>query len=317
MAIVNKTVVLPVDYTTEIIRGIVGRSKALELGRRLRDLRTKETYLNVLSELPIAGWVSKSQATPNTEGAEINHKPLSALAWEGIKLVAEEIAVIVPVAEATLEDVEDFGVDLAGELSEQVIGAFQEVIDATAFFGVNSPFENFDGIVPGATQAGASVEWDGQPGLSFYYAISNAMKKVEESGYYPTVILGGPSINSAFRTAITDLGINATEQGEIGRLDRHVDMTGAWESSSAFALVGDFRYFVYAFRKELTMKLLTEATLADPDTKAVLYNLAQQDMVGFRFKMRLGMALPNPVNRVGGSNRYPFAVIINTAEASE
>ena len=85
MAIVNKTVVLPVDYTTEIIRGVVGRSKALELGRRLRDLRTKETYLNVVSELPIASWVSKSQATPNTEGAEINHKSISQLAWEGIK----------------------------------------------------------------------------------------------------------------------------------------------------------------------------------------------------------------------------------------
>lgn len=312
MAIVNKTVVLPVDYTTEIIRGLVGRSKALELGRRLRDLRTKETYLNVMSELPIAGWVSKSQTTPNSEGAEINHKPISQLAWEGIKLVAEEIAVIVPVAEATLEDVEDYGIDLAGDLSEHVIAAFQEVIDGTVFFGVNNPFSDFNGIIPDATSAGAVVEWDGEPGTSFYYAISDAMKYVEESGYYPTIILGGPSLNSAFRTAITELGVNVTEQGEIGRLARHIDVTGAWENGGAFALVGDFRYLVYAFRKEMTMKLLSEATLNDPNTKAVLYNLAQQDMVGFRFKMRLGFALPNPVNRVNSTDkRYPFAIIKN------
>ena len=36
---------------------------------------------------------------------------------------------------------------------------------------------------------------------------------------------------------------------------------------------------------------------------------SQQDMVALRFTMRLGFALPNPVNRVGGQNAYPFAVI--------
>ena len=47
MAVVNKSVNLPVEYSTEIIRGVLGRSKALELGRRLRDMRTHELYLNV------------------------------------------------------------------------------------------------------------------------------------------------------------------------------------------------------------------------------------------------------------------------------
>ena len=34
MALVNKDVVLPVEYAREIIAGVRGRSKALELGRR-------------------------------------------------------------------------------------------------------------------------------------------------------------------------------------------------------------------------------------------------------------------------------------------
>ena len=309
MAITNQSVVLPVSYSKDIIRGIIGRSKALELGRRLPDMNTKTLKLNVLSNLPVATWVSKAQETPNTEGAEINRKPLSALAWQGVDVVAEEIAVIIPVAESTLEDVEDYGVEVVPEISEQVIGAFQEVIDSAVLFGVNTPFTgNLANGLVGAIPASAKISWDGSEGTSFYKAISDAMKEVETSGYVPTAILGGPSINSAFRESITDLGVNVTEQGEIGRLARHADLSGGFNETTAFAIVGDFRYLVYSFRKDMEFKVLYEATLKGAD--GVEYNLAQQDMIGFRIKMRVGFALPNPVNRLGKTGRYPFASIV-------
>ena len=309
MAITNQSVVLPVSYSKDIIRGIIGRSKALELGRRLPDMNTKTLKLNVLSNLPVATWVSKAQETPNTEGAEINRKPLSALAWQGVDVVAEEIAVIIPVAESTLEDVEDYGVEVVPEISEQVIGAFQEVIDSAVLFGVNTPFTgNLANGLVGAIPANAKISWDGSEGTSFYKAISDAMKEVETSGYVPTAILGGPSISAAFRESITDLGVNVTEQGEIGRLARHVDLSGGFNETTAFAIVGDFRYLVYSFRKDMEFKVLYEATLKGAD--GVEYNLAQQDMIGFRFKMRVGFALPNPVNRLGKTGRYPFASIV-------
>lgn len=309
MAITNQSVVLPASYSKDIIRGIVGRSKALELGRRLPDMNTKTLKLNVLSNLPVATWVSKAQETPNTEGAEINRKPLSALAWQGVDVVAEEIAVIIPVAESTLEDVEDYGVEVVPEISEQVIGAFQEVIDSAVLFGVNTPFTgNLANGLVGAIPAKAKISWDGKKGTSFYKAISDAMKEVETSGYVPTAILGGPSISAAFRESITDLGVNVTEQGEIGRLARHVDLSGGFNETTAFAIVGDFRYLVYSFRKDMEFKVLYEATLKGAD--GVEYNLAQQDMIGFRFKMRVGFALPNPVNRLGKTGRYPFASIV-------
>ena len=330
MAIVNSSVVLPVEYGREIIRGLIGRSKALELGRRLPDMRGKTYKLNVNSYLPIAGWVKNSQLSPNSEGAEINRKPVSTYAFEGIDLIAEELAVIVPISENTLADVEDFGIELASELQEQVVGAFQEAIDSAVFFGVGTPwgtqsgFPASGGLVAGATTALATVSWNGQGGQAFYDAINDAMTLVEKSGYMPNAILGGPSLNSAFRSSITTLGINVTDQGEIGRLARHVDLTGGFNESTAFAIVGDFRYLVYSFREEMTMKLLTESSIYDPNTGALVYALAQQDMVALRFKMRLGVALPNPVNRVSGvlssdgkyiekgSAAYPFAVITKT-----
>ena len=325
-SISNNSVVLPVEYGREIIRGVVGRSKALELGRRLPDMRGKTYKLNVLSHLPVAGWV-KNQSTPsNADEADIKNKPVSYLAFEGIDLVAEEIAVIVPVSINTLNDVEDMGIELMPEISEQVIGAFQQVIDATVFFGTNSPWVGFSGLVAGATGAGATVTWNGQSGLSFYNAINDAMEYVENSGYVPTAILGGPSLNSAFRKTITELGVLAGDQGEIGALPRHVDLTGGFNQSTAFAIVGDFRYLVYSFREEISMRVLYEATLKDPATGTELYNLAQQDMIGLRFTMRLGCALPNPVNRVSGvasgntiragASAYPFAVITKSAGGS-
>ena len=80
---------------------------------------------------------------------------------------------------------------------------------------------------------------------------------------------------------------------------------------------GDFKYLVYAFREEMDMRLLSEATLVDPATGSTLYNLAQQDMIAFRFTMRLGVAIPNPVNRVNATGkRYPFAIILNEKEGS-
>ena len=324
-AIQNSSVVLPVEYGREIIRGVLGRSKALELGRRLPDMKGKTYKLNVLSQLPVAGWV-KNSSTPAGAADEIKNKPISALAWEGVDLVAEEIACIVPVSLNTLADVEDFGVEVVPEITEQIIGAFQQVIDATVFFGVDSPWNGYTGLVAGATAAGATVTWDGQSGLSFYNAINDAMEYVEKSGYVPTAILGGPSLNSAFRKTITTLGVLAGDQGEIGALPRHIDLTGGFDQDTAFAIVGDFRYLVYSFREEMAMRVLYEATLKDPATGTELYNLAQQDMIGFRFTMRLGVALPNPVNRVSGleSNglikagaaAYPFAVITKSAQGS-
>lgn len=326
MAILNSSVVLPIDYGREIIRGVLGRSKALELGRRLPDMRGKTYKLNVLSSLPVAGWV-KNSATPAGAADEIKNKPISDLAWQGKDLVAEEIAVIVPVSLNTLRDVENF-VDIVPEITEQVVGAFQQVIDATIFFGVGSPWTGFNGIVADATTAGATVTWDGTSGTSFYNAVNDAMEKVENSGYVPTAILGGPSLNSAFRKTITELGVLAGDQGEIGALPRHIDLTGGFNQGTAFAIVGDFRYLVYSFREEMEMRLLEEATLVDPATGSTLYNLAQQDMVAFRFTMRLAAAIPNPVNRVSGqlnsgstnivasAAAYPFAVITKSAAGS-
>lgn len=324
MPIVNSSVVLPVAYSSEIFRGILGRSKALELGRRLPDMVGKTTKLNVLENLPIAYWV-KNMSTPDGAADEIKNKPITELAWKGVDLVAEEIAAIIPVSINTLRDVEDY-IQIIPQITEQVEAAFAQVIDSAVFFGTNAPWTGYNGIVADATTAGATVSWDGQNGTSFYAAVSDAMSYVEESGFMPDAILGAPSLRGAYRKTITTLGVVAGDQGEVGALPRHFDFTGGFNTGSAFAIVGDFKQLVYAFRQEMEMKLLQEATLVDPSTGTARYHLAQQDMVAFRFTLRLGAALPNPITRVGGeasgevlkqkASAYPFAVITKAAQGS-
>lgn len=318
-SISNKQVVLPVTFAKDIISGLVGESQALKLGRRLSNMRGKTHKLNVLKTIPIASWTNQ-QSSPTYAGEpDIKNKPLSHLAWEGKDVVAEEVSVIIPYSINTLADIQDYGTELLPEIREQVIGAFQDTIDATVFFGVNSPWSGFSGVVAEATIANATVSWDGSGGQSFYNAVSNAMKLVEESGYIPTGILGGPTLDSAFRQTITDLGILAGEQGGVGALPRHINRTGGFNQSSAFAIIGDFRYLLYAFREEMDMTILTESTLVDPATGSPMYYLGQQGMIALRFALRLGVALPNPVNRISGvasgnvlkagSRAYPFSII--------
>ena len=309
MAITKNSIVIPVEYSEEIIKGIVGKSKALELGRRLPDMKGNTYKLNVLSSLPVAGWVSKQTTPASAESNEIKNKPISSVAWEGKDIIAEEIAVIVPMAISSLEDAENFGVEVIPTITDEVVGAFQKVIDETVFFGVNNPFTNVSGVVAGATTANAKVNWDGT-GTTFYDAISDAMELVEKSGYIPNAILGGPTLRGAFRKMRTTSGQQIFGGDIVDELARHYDLTGGFNDTTAFAIVGDFRYLVYSLRQDMRVKMLEESTLVEPTTGTALYNLGQQDMVALRFTMRFGYQLPNPVNRVGGESAYPFALIV-------
>src|SRR5690625_7149691 len=86
---------------------------------------------------------------------------------------------------------------------------------------------------------------------------------------------------------------------------------GAWDNEKAELITGDFRQLVYAIRKDVTTKLLTEAVLQDPETGDIVYNLAQQDMVALRVVIRLGWNVPNPTNRLSPNENTckPFDVV--------
>ena len=84
---------------------------------------------------------------------------------------------------------------------------------------------------------------------------------------------------------------------------------GVMSDPTKLMILGAWNNLVYAIRKDITWKFLDQATISDADGK-VIYNFAQNDMVGMRVVMRLGFAMPNPVSRIKPrAQRYPFAVL--------
>ena len=87
-------------------------------------------------------------------------------------------------------------------------------------------------------------------------------------------------------------------------------LNGSFDTSVAQMVAGDFSQAVYSIRQDVTVKILDQATIVDPESKQVLYSLAQQDMIAIRVVFRMGWALPNPATRMD-ENRLavPFAYI--------
>jgi hypothetical protein len=90
-------------------------------------------------------------------------------------------------------------------------------------------------------------------------------------------------------------------------------MRGLWPTTGAEhaeAIIGDFTKGIIGVRKDVTVKLLTEATLVDGSGNTT-YNLAQQDMIALRFTFRAAYQVANTItyDKQTEAERYPFAVM--------
>jgi hypothetical protein len=83
---------------------------------------------------------------------------------------------------------------------------------------------------------------------------------------------------------------------------------GTMNPAVAYMFSGQWDQLVYAMRQDMTYKILDQAVIQDA-TGAIVYNLAQQDMVALRAVMRIGFALPHPLTRMDAGAGYPFAVL--------
>lgn len=281
-----------VQVVNEIFEGTIRDSKALQLFKRLPNMSSKQSKLRILDSLPIAYFVDE---TTNN-----GRKNITKQAWDNKFIVAEEIAVIVPIKE---NDLADSDVDLWAQIRPRISEAFARKIDGAMLMGVGKPTGWRKGLIPSIVEVGKEVDETGR----LYQDIDSVMAKVEESGYNVTGLVGGVGLKSKFRlmTDTTGQPLNTTE---IGSLSRTFVDNGTWDKTKSTLIAGDFSQAVYSIRQDLTFKLLTEGIIQDPDTGDILYNLGQEDMVALRCVMRLGWEIPNPVNAEDESEtRFPFA----------
>lgn len=299
---------IPEDVASEILGHTREMSAALTLFRN-RPMGRNVSRLPVKSVLPTAYFVSGDTGLKQT--TEVN--------WDNVYLTAEEIAAIVPIPENVADDI-DSGIDVWGEIRDDVAEAIGRAFDAAVFFGINKPSSYPTDIVAGAVAAGNVVArgtaTQANGGLA--EDINQLMGAAESDGYD----VNGFVTKRGFRSRLR--GVRATDgqklldlsTGTIEGAPVRYAMNGLWPTglSSAELIGGDFTQGIVGIRQDVTYKLLTEAVIQD-NTGAIIYNLAQQDMVGLRVKARLAFAVPNPTNfdQPTAGSRYPFAVLRSPA----
>jgi len=296
---------IPEPVTREIIQGVTEGSAVLRMGRKLPNMTSKTQTMNVLDMLPMAYWVD----------GDSGFKQTSKMAWDKKKIYAEELAVIIPIPEAVLDDAD---YDIWGEVRPRIVDAMGQKIDDAVLFGVNKPASWRDDILTTATAAGNVVT----AGADLYQDLlgeNGVFAKVEDDGFDVSGVMAAVKMKAKLRGLVDTNkqpifknigGMQNESRYALEGAPMDFPKNGAFDPTKALLIAGDFAQLVYSIRQDVTYKILTEATIVDPTTKEVIYSLAQQDMVALRAVMRLGWEIPNPINYMQQTeaNRCPFAV---------
>jgi hypothetical protein len=82
-------------------------------------------------------------------------------------------------------------------------------------------------------------------------------------------------------------------------------------SGAIQGFVGDWSEAILGLRQDIQYKVLDQAVIQD-NTGAIIYNLAQQDMVALRLTFRAAFQVSNRVKRdnTNEATRYPFATLV-------
>lgn len=294
---------IPEDVSKEIVQGVVGQSMVLQLFRKLANMPSNKTRMPVLASMPTAYFVN----------GDTGLKQTSRVSWDNKYLTAEEIACIVPIPEAVLDDA---AYDIWGEIKPRIMEAFGQVIDGAVLFGVNRPASWPADIVSGATAAGTIVTALSTDTNDIADDTNLLMGKVEDCAFDVTGFVGDITMKSKFRGLRDKNGgmlfqpsLTAGTPSTLYGQPIQYNKVGYWDNAKALLIAGDFQQGVYSMRQDITYKILDQAVIQD-DTGAIVYNLAQQDMVALRCVMRLAWQLPNPINarKEIEAQRYPFAI---------
>ncbi len=302
----DATALVPEEVIAEIIQMMPEQSAVMRRARRLPNMSRDALRMPVLSGLVTAYFVT----------GDTGLKQTSEMAWENKYINAEELAVIVPVPENVLMDVD---YDLWAEVRPNIVEAFGKAFGAAVLHGTNAPGDWPDDLVTGATSASNAVTLG--TGTDIYEDImgeGGVIAKVEEDGYMVDGHIGALAMRAKLRglrdndgNLIFNRTVQAPTDYELDGSPLETPRNGAIDPTTALLFSGDWSQLVYSIRQDVTFKVLDQAVIQDSGG-TIIYNLAQQDMVALRAVMRLGWQLPNPINRVQetAASRYPFGVLL-------
>lgn len=296
---------IPEEVSREIIAKAASQSAALKLFKNV-PMGRKVQRLPVLSALATAGFVNPS---------DTGFKTVSKVSWANKYLTAEAIAVILPLPDDVDADSDE---DILKQLEKEGGGAIARALDAAVFFSLGKPVSWPDGVATVAALRGNLVvrgtadKADG--GLA--EDINQLLGKVEDDGFDPSAFVARRAFRKYVRGARDLNGQKLLEASGTGDMIDGMKveyLSGIWPGGvgAVEAICGDAEMGIIGVRADITMKLLDQASLYNPDG-TLMYALAQQDMKAVRLVARYAFEVANPVSieNLDNANRYPFAVMV-------
>lgn len=311
---------IPETVAQEILKDVVEDSAALQLGRVVRMPAYKHR-MRVLKAFADAYWLNGVSdalggAGDGSQAAKDSAmKQTTKLEWDNVYLTPEEIAVLVPVPDAWMDDS-----DIAWEeIRSEIRRAFAKKIDLAVLFGDGNVPSTFGvGLTQAAVTAGNTLTegdgtqegtWGGSGGdLALDIAALGEM--MANKGYDVSGFASGPGFDWRLRRMRDGNGNPILDQlnGEFALYGRPLKMVtnGGFDKTEATVIGGDFSKLIIGIRQDITFDIFDQAPIFDTDGDLV-YNPMQQDGKVLRAVMRLGYAVPNPIKVLGGT--FPFAVL--------
>ncbi|OZD23822.1 phage major capsid protein [Rhodococcus sp. 06-156-3C] len=283
-------------YSTQLLQRAKDTSAALATFPT-RDMGTKTVRMPVLATKPHAKWVGE-HAT-----AASGVKPTAKATWGNKEMVAEELAVIIPIHENVIADASE---DVLSSLADLGGEAIANGLDAAVFFGHNKPatWTSRD-LASSALEAGNTFELGTKENdlsgsilqaaerLSGVYDPSNLVSRKglrfrlanqRDTNGAPIFI---PALSGAPGASDSVHGLNAS--WVTGTVDDGAEGDApVWNSDVAEAIVVDRERVIIGVRQDVTVKFLDQATVGG-------INLAERDMVALRFVARYAYVLADNI----------------------
>ena len=274
------------------------------------SMGSKTTHLPVLATIPEAGWVSESSSS--AEGV----KPQSKVTWADRTLVAEEIAVVIPVHENLIDDATVGVLSEIARLGGQAIG---RKLDQAVIFGIDKPLSwASKSLAEAAVDAGQTVtNVPGSANENDLVGASNQIaQQIATAGYSPDTLLA----SLALRYRIANLrstygepvfqpegapGLDPAANAGFNGFNAWFNRNGAWDNGLDAIIVDSSRVKI-GLRQDITVKFLDQATLGTGENQV---NLAERDMVALRLKARFAYVLGDGATSVG-TGKVPVGAVV-------
>lgn len=252
----------------------------------------------VLASLPEAKWL-------NAEGEA---KPSTDVSWDKVILTAEEIAAIVPIDETVIEDANE---DVISRVTTLLIEQFAKAIDQAVFFGEFNgatlptfPTGGLFGVATGAQGAGKVTQTD-VPAQD----LNNLFSNVENLGTNVSNVYADLSIRNLLRSQTGAGGFPLYVPTETtANVDSIYGVNTryplGWDKQKAVAIAVDRNSCMIGMRRDIEVKILDQATIQG------FGNLAEQDALAVRARMRVGFQVANPAYVRNEGRKFPFSALV-------